>query len=51
MRDRGRPAAQSRYLHGRCFWQPGPADVDRMLAGLLRLAEHIGQPAVLHPDR
>jgi D-aspartate ligase len=43
------PAAQSRYLHGRCFWQPGPADVDRMLAGLLRLAEHIGQPAVLIP--
>ena len=43
------PAAQSRYLHGRCFWQPGPADVDRVLAGLLRLAEHIGQPAVLIP--
>src|SRR5512142_21140 len=43
------PAAHSRYLRGRCFWQPSPAEVDRVLAGLLRLAEHIGQPAVLIP--
>jgi predicted ATP-grasp superfamily ATP-dependent carboligase len=41
------PAANSRYLTGRFFWQPRPADVDRVLAGLQRLAEHIGQPSVL----
>ena len=41
------PAASSRYLHGRCFWQPSPADVDRVRAGLMRLAGHIGRPAVL----
>ncbi len=41
------PAANSRYLAGRFFWQPGPADVDRVLAGLLRLAEHIGRPSVI----
>jgi D-aspartate ligase len=41
------PAASSRYLAGRCFWQPSPADVDRVLTGLLRLADHIGRPAVL----
>ncbi len=41
------PAANSRYLTGRFFWHPSPADVDRVLTGLLRLAEHIGQPSVL----
>jgi len=41
------PAASSRYLRGRFFWQPSPADTDRVLAGLERLAEHIGQPSVL----
>ena len=41
------PAANSRYLAGRFFWQPSPADVDRVLTGLLRLAEQIGQPSVL----
>ena len=41
------PAANSRYLAGRFFWQPSPADVDRVLSGLLRLAERIGQPSVL----
>jgi D-aspartate ligase len=41
------PAANSRYLAGRFFWQPSPADVDRVLAGLLRLAEVIGRPSVL----
>jgi D-aspartate ligase len=41
------PAANSRYLAGRFFWQPSPADVDRVLTGLLRLAEHIGRPSVL----
>jgi D-aspartate ligase len=41
------PAASSRYLQGRCFWQPSPADVDRVTEGLLRLAKHIGRPSVL----
>lgn len=41
------PAANSRYLAGRFFWQPRAADVDRVLSGLLRLAERIGQPSVL----
>ncbi len=41
------PAANSRYLAGRFFWHPSPADVDRVLTGLLRLAELIGRPSVL----
>lgn len=41
------PAASSRYLRGRFFWRPDPADADRVLAGLSRLAEIIGRPAVL----
>jgi D-aspartate ligase len=41
------PAANSRYLAGRFFWQPSPGDVDRVLTGLLRLAELIGRPSVL----
>lgn len=41
------PAASSRYLAGRFFWQPSPADTDRVLTGLLHLAERIGQPSVL----
>jgi D-aspartate ligase len=41
------PAARSRYLAGRFFWWPSPADVDRVLAGLQRLAQRIGQPSVL----
>ena len=40
------PAASSRYLAGRFFWQPSPEDTDRV-PGLRRLAEHIGQPSVL----
>ena len=43
------PAANSRYLHGRCFWQPNAEDVDRVVAGLRLLADRIGQPAVLIP--
>lgn len=43
------PAAGSRYLRGRVLWRPDPADVDRVLAGLARLAEIIGRPAVLIP--
>ena len=41
------PAASSRYLAGRFFWQPRPDDVDRVLTGLHRLAERIGQRSVL----
>jgi D-aspartate ligase len=41
------PAASSRYLTGRFFWQPSPADVDRVLTGLLRLAKHIGRTSVI----
>ena len=41
------PAASSRYLHGRCFWQPDPDHADRVIAGLIRLAEHIGRRSVL----
>jgi D-aspartate ligase len=41
------PAASSRYLSGRCFWRPEPGDADRVIAGLLRLAETIASPAVL----
>jgi D-aspartate ligase len=43
------PAANSRYLRGRFFWQPDPEDVERVQAGLLRLGERIGEPAVLVP--
>jgi D-aspartate ligase len=43
------PAASSRYLQGRFFWQPDPGDVQRVQAGLLRLSERIGRPAVLVP--
>src|SRR5450631_3659874 len=43
------PAANSRYLRGRYFWQPGTADSGRIRAGLLALADRIGQPAVLLP--
>jgi D-aspartate ligase len=43
------PAAQSRYLHGRCFWQPGAADAERIAAGLARLAGRIGRRSVLLP--
>lgn len=43
------PAAASVYLRGRCFWQPRPQEAERVLAGLLRLADRIAQPAVLLP--
>ena len=43
------PAASSRYLRGRFFWQPDPDEGERVRAGLLRLSERIGQPAVLVP--
>jgi predicted ATP-grasp superfamily ATP-dependent carboligase len=47
--DKLAPAANSRYLRGRLLWRPDPADADRVLAGLARLAEIIGRPAVLIP--
>src|SRR6202042_737263 len=43
------PAASSRYLQGRFFWQPNAQDVERVIAGLRRLSERIGRPAVLIP--
>src|SRR6516164_212455 len=43
------PAASSRYLRGRFFWQPDPEEAERVRAGLLRLSERIGQQAVLVP--
>jgi D-aspartate ligase len=43
------PAASSRYLRGRFFWQPDAQDAERTAAGLLRLGERIGEPAVLLP--
>ncbi|MBV9444623.1 MAG: ATP-grasp domain-containing protein [Streptosporangiaceae bacterium] len=41
------PAASSRYLRGRCFWQPDPEHADRVIAGLIRLATRIGRRSVL----
>ena len=42
------PAASSRYLAGRFFWQPRPDDPQRTLSGLLGLASQIGRRAVLY---
>jgi len=42
------PAASSRYLAGRFFWQPHPDDPQRTLSGLLDLASRIGRRAVLY---
>lgn len=41
------PAASSRYLQGRFFWNPDPSYVARVHDGLLRVAEHLRRPAVL----
>jgi D-aspartate ligase len=41
------PAASSRFLHGRYFWNPGADDAARIRDGLLRLGDRIGEPAVL----
>jgi predicted ATP-grasp superfamily ATP-dependent carboligase len=44
------PAASSRYLSGRRYiWQPDYDDATAVTAGLTRLAERIGCPAVLLP--
>ena len=42
------PAASSRYLAGRFFWQPRPDDPQRTLSGLFDLASQIGRRAVLY---
>ncbi|HEX3389528.1 MAG TPA: hypothetical protein VHT94_10875 [Streptosporangiaceae bacterium] len=42
------PAASSRYLSGRFFWEPHPDDPQRNLPGLLDLASRIGRRAVLY---
>ena len=41
------PAAHSRYLQGRAFWQPGTQDASRITDGLVALADRIGERAVL----
>jgi D-aspartate ligase len=43
------PAARSRYLHHRWIWRPDAEDAEQVRAGLVRLAERIGRPAVLIP--
>ena len=43
------PAAHSRYLHEKVLWRPGGLPASQVQAGLLRLAELIGRPAVLIP--
>lgn len=43
------PVANSRYLGGRFFWQADPSSVAGVTAGLTRIAERIGRPAVLLP--
>jgi D-aspartate ligase len=43
------PVASSRYLSGRFFWQANSGSVADVTEGLTRLAEKIGQPAVLLP--
>src|SRR3984957_17709771 len=43
------PAAHSRSLGGRAFWSPGASDAGRITDGLLRLADRIGERAVLLP--
>ncbi len=45
--NRWAPAANSRFLQGRFFWQPSPEDVAGVKAGLLQLAQRIGRPAML----
>ncbi len=43
------PAGHSRYLHGKVLWRPGGLPASQIQAGLVRLAELIGKPAVLIP--
>ena len=43
------PAGHSRYLHRKVLWQPAGLAARQIQAGLLRLAELIGRPAVLIP--
>ena len=43
------PAGHSRYLHGKVLWRPAGLPASQIQAGLIRLAELIGRPAVLIP--
>jgi D-aspartate ligase len=43
------PAGHSRYLRGKVLWRPASLRADQIEAGLLRIAEQIGRPAVLIP--
>jgi D-aspartate ligase len=43
------PAGHSRYLYGNVLWRPAGLPASQVQAGLLRLAERIGRPAVLIP--
>jgi len=43
------PAGHSRYLRRKVVWQPSGLAPDRIRAGLLRLSEYIGRPAVVIP--
>ncbi|HEY2764377.1 MAG TPA: carboxylate--amine ligase [Pseudonocardiaceae bacterium] len=43
------PAASSRYLSGHWFWRAPADDAERLLTGLITLAERIGSPSVLIP--
>jgi D-aspartate ligase len=43
------PAARSRYLHEKVIWRPSALATYEVRAGLLRLSERIGRPAVLIP--
>ena len=43
------PSGHSRYLRGKLLWRPAGLPAEQVRAGLLRLAELIGRPAVLIP--
>jgi D-aspartate ligase len=43
------PAASSRYLRAKVVWRPGGLPADQVQAGLTRLSDRIGRPAVLIP--
>lgn len=43
------PAAHSRYLRGRWLWRVESEDVGTVLAGLRRIGQRMGRPAVLLP--
>ncbi len=43
------PGANSRYLAGRFFWSADPSRAADVTAGLARIADRVGRPAVLLP--